>query len=74
VSKLRIACSPLTARIYVGKINKAGDGWLGKPEKLDVTGDACAAVAKHAIMNGGSTVVTANGVPRYEIIVKEIIV
>lgn len=72
MSKLRVACSPLTAHIYVGKINKVGDGWLGKPAKLDVTGDACAAVAQHCLLNGGSTVVTANGVPKYEIIVKEI--
>lgn len=73
MTKLRVACSPLTAHIYIGKINKTGDSWLGKPAKVEVTGDACAAVAQHVIMQGGSTVVTANGIPKYEIIVKEIL-
>lgn len=72
MSLLRILCSPLTGRIYLGKINKKADGWLDFPVKRDVTGEVCAAVAQHALKNGGSTIVTADGKQKYEIIVKEI--
>ena len=64
---IRIQKSPLTNRIFAGKINKAGNAWLG--DKQDVTGEACAAVALHAIAKGGTIVVTANGEPEWEITV-----
>lgn len=72
MSKLHVATSPLTGRIYLGKISKSGDTWLNRPAKQDVTGEACAAVAIHTLMQGGTTVVTANGVPTYEITARKI--
>lgn len=71
LSKLHVATSPLTNRIFAGRTNKAGDAFLSG--KQDVTGLACAAVAQY-VLNGDAVplVVTANGVPKYEITVKEV--
>jgi hypothetical protein len=68
---IRIQKSPLTDRIFAGRINKAGNAWLG--EKKDVTGEACAAVALHAMAKGGTIVVTANGKPEWEVTVAPVL-
>lgn len=47
----RIAASPLTGTVYAGRINKAGDGWVGK--KADVTSDFLRAVIDKADFHGG---------------------
>lgn len=48
----RIATSPLTGRIFSGRINKAGDAFVG--EKRDVTSDVLRAVIEKAEFHGGT--------------------
>lgn len=68
--KLHVGTSPLTNRIYAGHVLKDGMTWGAN--KCDVTGEACAAVAQHALKNDGTLVVTSNGMPVYEITVREL--
>jgi hypothetical protein len=71
VSKnLHVSTSPLTNRIYAGSVLKDGQTWAAN--KTDVTGEACAAVAKYVLANGHPTVITANGVPAFEITVRDL--
>ena len=67
---LHVGTSPLTNRIYAGTVLKDGRSWGAN--KQDVTGNACAAVAQHVLANKGPVIVTANGVPKYEITVREL--
>ena len=48
----RIACSPLTGRIYSGRLNKMQTAYIG--EKLDVTSDVLRSVIEKADFHGGS--------------------
>ena len=48
----RIATSPLTGRIHAGRVNKAGNAFIG--EKRDVTSDVLKAVIEKAQFHGGS--------------------
>lgn len=48
----RIATSPLTGRIHMGRVNKAGDAFVGT--KSDVTSDVLRAVIAKAEFHGGS--------------------
>lgn len=68
--QLHVAPSPITSRIYCGHVSKDCTTWLSN--KTDVTGEACAAVAKHVLANNATVVVTCNGKPAYEITVKEL--
>jgi len=70
MKKLHVAPSPLTNRIYCGHVLEDGLTWGAN--KQDVTGEACAAVAKHALQNDGPLVVTNNDVPAYELTVHEL--
>lgn len=70
MKKLHIAKSPLTNRIYCGGVLRDGVTWASN--KSDVTGEACAAVAQHVVERGDPVVVTANGVPKWEITVREL--
>lgn len=70
MKQLHIAPSPITNRIFCGHVLKDGCTWGAN--KTDVTGEACAAVALHALARGGTTTVTANGTPRWEISVREL--
>jgi hypothetical protein len=70
MANLHVAPSPLTNTIFCGGVSKDGMTWLSN--KTDVTGEACAAVAKHVLANGEPVVVTSNGVPKYRITVEEI--
>lgn len=67
---LHVGVSPLTNRIYCGTVLKDRNTWGAN--KHDVTGPACAAVALHVLENKAPVVVTANGVPKYEISVREL--
>ena len=67
MSNLHVSTSPLTNRIHVGKVNKAGNAYLNKE---DITGAACGAVAEHVVANGKPVIVTCNGVPKYRISVE----
>ena len=70
MKRLHVAVSPLTNRIFAGSILKDGQTWASS--KADVTGEACAAVAMHVMGCGAPVVVTENGVPRWEITVREL--
>lgn len=48
----RIATSPLSGRIHSGRVNKAGDSFVGI--KTDVTSDVLKAVIEKAHYHGGS--------------------
>lgn len=69
MSKLRVACSPLTGTIYAGRVNKAGTAWSG--EKHDVTSDVIGAVIEKV---GAGNIITVheNGRAAYEIEVRAI--
>lgn len=48
----RIACSPLTGRIFSGRVNKDGTAFLSG--KRDVTSDVLKAVIDKASFHGGA--------------------
>jgi hypothetical protein len=70
--KLRVGCSPLSNRIYAGFLRPDGMHATWRDGKTDVTGEACGAVAEHVIANKAPVVVTINGVPKYELSVREL--
>ena len=70
MKSLHVGNSPLTNRIYAGTVLKDGRSWGAN--KQDVTGNACAAVAQHVLANKEPVIVMANGVPKYEITVREL--
>lgn len=70
MKELHVGTSPLTNRIYAGTVLKDGCTW--GVNKQDVTGNACAAVAQHVLANKEPVIVTANGVPKYEITIREL--
>ena len=53
----RIACSPLTGRIYQGRISRDGTCFVGR--KLDITSDVLCAVVEKAEYHGGSFTIEA---------------
>ena len=64
----RIATSPLTGRIHMGRINKAGDAFVG--EKKDVTSDVLKALIEKAEFHGGSFDIEGGG-KKWIVTVKE---
>ena len=58
---VRIACSPLTGRIFRGTINKAGTAFTGS-NKVDVTGEVIGAMYDMIEFKKGRVPVTCNGV------------
>jgi len=65
---LRLGHSPITDRIYVGKLNKEGDQWTG--QKKDVTNDFIDCVIGR--WNGYVEKVKSSKGKIYEISVREI--
>jgi hypothetical protein len=65
----RIACSPLTGRINLGRVNKAGDSFIG--EKEDVTSDVLRAVIEKADFHGGSFDIEGGG-KKWMVTVREV--
>lgn len=55
----RIAVSPLTGRIHQGRVNKAGNAFIG--EKRDVTSDVLCSVIEKAEFHGGSFEIEGGG-------------
>ena len=58
-NKHRIACSPLTGRIYCGRLNKAGNAFLDGKE--DATSDVLAALIEKATFHGGEFDIEGGG-------------
>lgn len=68
-NRLHVAISPLTQRIYAGRVAKDGCTWL--PGKQDVTSDVLEAVIRK--VGAGNTVsVEINGEPAYEITIRDV--
>jgi hypothetical protein len=59
MSNLRIASSPLTGRIYCGKLNKAGTAFLDG--KVDVTSDVLSAIIEKADFHDGAFDIEGGG-------------
>lgn len=55
----RIAVSPLTGRIFLGRVSKNGDTFVG--EKQDVTSDVLRAVLEKAEFHGGQFGIEGGG-------------
>lgn len=55
----RIATSPLTGRIHQGRVNKAGDAFIG--QKQDITSDVLRAVIEKAEFHGGAFEIEGGG-------------
>lgn len=69
MSALRIACTAINKRIMAGKIGKNNFDFIGTP--IDVTSDVMKAIIDK-IGVGKTDVITINGVPTYEIEVRQI--
>lgn len=69
MTNYHVACSPITKRIFAGRVDKSGKAWT---QKSDVTGAACGAVIEHVLANKEPVEVSVNGVPTYRISVEEI--
>lgn len=69
MTNYHVACSPITHRIYAGRVDKSGQNWASKS---DVTGAACGAVIEHVLANGEPVTVSVNGTPKYRIIVEDL--
>jgi hypothetical protein len=68
--KLHVAASPLTGTIFAGTVLKDGRTWGAG--KQDVTIEALAAVAEHALHFGKPVEITkADGTPVYRITVEK---
>ena len=66
---LKIACVAIGGRIFLGKLNKEGTEFVGS--KQDVTSDCLKAVLEK-IGADKTHVITADGVPAYEIHVRRV--
>ena len=55
----RIATSPLSGRIHMGRVNRQGTAFTG--EKRDVTSDVLCAVIEKAEFHGGSFEIEGGG-------------
>ena len=64
----RIATSPLTGRIHLGRVNKYGTAFVG--EKQDVTSDVLKAVIDKAEFHGGTFDIEGGG-EVWDVIVKK---
>ena len=65
----RIGVSPLTGRIFQGRINKKGDAFIG--EKKDITSDVLRSVIEKAEYHGGIFDIEGGG-KRFVVTVKEV--
>ena len=69
MSNIRVACTAISKRINAGRVNKAGDSFIGVP--VDVTSDCMKAVIEK-VGPGHVVTVTEAGKPAYEIEVRDI--
>jgi hypothetical protein len=66
---IRIACTAIGKRINAGRVNKAGDSFIGNP--IDVTSDCLKAVIEKVGV-GKIEVIEVDGVPTFEIEVRAV--
>jgi len=66
---MHIACAAITRRIFLGRVNKAGDSFVG--EKRDVTSECLQAIIDKVGV-GCIDVVNVDGKPAFEIEVRAI--
>jgi hypothetical protein len=66
---IKIGCSPITNRIWVGNVLKNG---LWSTTKYDVTDDAIGSVAQHLLKSNEKFIFTLNG-KNYEMNVNEVL-
>ncbi len=64
----RIGVSPLTGRVFRGRVNKAGNAFVG--EKQDITSDVLRAVIEKAEFHGGVFEIEGGG-EKYTVTVKK---
>lgn len=64
----RIACSPLTGRIFSGRVSKDGMHFVG--EKRDVTSDVLKALVEKSEFHGGTFEIKGDG-KKWTVTVKE---
>ncbi|KAF3997497.1 DUF7446 family protein [Glaciimonas immobilis] len=67
---IRIGTSPLSGSIFAGTLLKGGRMWSAN--KTDVTNEAIGAVIEHVNMQKNPVIVSVNGVPTYEILVRRL--
>ena len=56
----RIGVSPLTGRVFRGRVNRAGNAFVG--EKQDITSDVLRAVIEKADFHGGAFEIEGDGI------------
>ncbi len=66
----RIGVSPLTGRIFQGRVNKQGNAFVGQKE--DITSDVLKAVIDKAEYHGGSFDIEGGGEKWVVTVVKEV--
>ena len=64
---IRIATSPLTGRIYRGRVNASGTAFIG--QKQDVTSDVLRAVIEKAEYHGGTFEIEAGTAKKWTVTV-----
>ena len=64
-----IATSPLTGRMFSGRVNKTGNAFIG--EKKDVTSEVLKAVIEKAEFHGGAFDIEGGG-KKWTVTVKEL--
>lgn len=69
MSVIRIACTAIGKRIHAGRLNKAGNAFIGDP--VDVTSDCLKAIIEKVGI-GQTMPVSENGQPAYEITVRDV--
>ncbi len=65
---MTIAVSPLTGRIYQGRVNKAGTAFVG--QKKDITSDVLRAIIEKAVYHRGVFEIVGGGT-KYTVTVKQ---
>jgi hypothetical protein len=65
---VRIGVSPLTGRVFRGRVNKLGTAFVG--EKQDITSDVLRAVIEKADFHGGTFEIEGGG-EKYTVRVKK---
>lgn len=69
MAEFKVGCSPLTSKIFAGKVSKNGMWW---DRKYDITDTAVGAVAQHLLQLNQKMQFTYNG-EEYELKVEKIL-